>query len=83
MKEFSCGDVVPGCQATFRGASDDEILGLVATHAAEVHDMADVPPEVVEVHQRDRDKMLTADFGKLDFEAWKRKLDTVDRSWRE
>jgi ribulose-5-phosphate 4-epimerase/fuculose-1-phosphate aldolase len=42
-----------------------------------------VPPEVVEVHQRDRDKMLTADFGKLDFEAWKRKLDTVDRGWRE
>jgi len=33
-----------------------------------------VPPEVVEVHQRDRDKMLTADFGKLDL---------VDRSWRE
>jgi ribulose-5-phosphate 4-epimerase/fuculose-1-phosphate aldolase len=42
-----------------------------------------VPPEVVEVHQRDRDLMLTADFGKLDFDAWKRKLDTVDRSWRE
>ena len=42
-----------------------------------------VAPEVVEVHQRDRDKMLTADFGKLDFEAWKRKLDTVDRGWRE
>ena len=42
-----------------------------------------VPPEVVEVHQRDRDKMLTAEFGKLDFEAWKRKLDTVDASWRE
>ena len=42
-----------------------------------------VPPEVVEQHQRDRDKMLTADFGKLDFEAWKRKLDTIDRGWRE
>lgn len=42
-----------------------------------------VPPDVVEVHQRDRDKMLTAEFGQLDFEAWKRKLDRVDRSWRE
>jgi hypothetical protein len=42
-----------------------------------------VPPEVVEVHQRDRDRMLTAEFGKLDFEAWKRKLDAVDRGWRE
>ena len=42
-----------------------------------------VPPEVVEVHQRDRDRMLTAEFGKLDFEAWKRKLDRVDTGWRE
>ena len=42
-----------------------------------------MPPKVVEVHQRDRDQMLTADFGKLDFEAWKRKLDTVDRVMRE
>ena len=42
-----------------------------------------VPAEVVAVHQRDRDEMLTAEFGKLDFEAWKRKLDTVDGSWRE
>ena len=42
-----------------------------------------VPPEVIEVHQRDRDRMLTADFGKLDFAAWKRKIDTVDRSWRD
>ena len=23
------------------------------------------------------------DFGRADFEAWVRKLDTVDRSWRE
>src|SRR5690606_10220552 len=42
-----------------------------------------VPPDVVEAHQRDRDKMLIADFVKLDFEAWKRKLDTVDKDWRE
>lgn len=42
-----------------------------------------VAPEVVEVHQRDREKMLTSDFGKLDFEAWKRKIDTLDTSWRD
>jgi ribulose-5-phosphate 4-epimerase/fuculose-1-phosphate aldolase len=41
-----------------------------------------VPQEVVEVHQRDRDKMLTADFGKLDFKAWVRKLDNVTTDWR-
>jgi predicted small metal-binding protein len=48
MKEFSCGDVVPGCQATFKGQTDDEILGQVATHANEAHDMAEVPAEVVD-----------------------------------
>jgi hypothetical protein len=42
-----------------------------------------VPEEVIEVHQRDRDQMLTAGFGVFDFEAWKRKIDTIDRGWRE
>lgn len=41
-----------------------------------------VPPEVIEIHQRDRDKQLTDSFGKLDFEAWTRKIDTIDTSWR-
>jgi predicted small metal-binding protein len=48
MKQFNCGDVVPGCTATFQHETDDEILGAVAAHAAADHDMADVPPEVVE-----------------------------------
>jgi ribulose-5-phosphate 4-epimerase/fuculose-1-phosphate aldolase len=42
-----------------------------------------VPDEVVEVHQNDRDKMLRAGFGVLDFAAWKRKIDKIDPSWRE
>ena len=41
-----------------------------------------VPPEVIAVHQRDRDLMLTTDFGKLDFEAWTRHIDKIDSSWR-
>jgi len=48
MKQFSCGAVVPGCTATFTGQTDDEILGQVATHANEDHDMQEVPPEVVD-----------------------------------
>ncbi len=48
MKQFSCGAVFPGCTATFTGQSDDEILGQVATHAKEDHDMQEVPPEVVD-----------------------------------
>ena len=42
-----------------------------------------VPDEVIHVHQRDRDQVALKDFGKADFEAWVRKLDTVDRGWRE
>jgi hypothetical protein len=41
-----------------------------------------VPPEVIEVHQRDRDLMLVDDFGKLDFAAWTRRIDKIDSSWR-
>jgi len=42
-----------------------------------------VPPEVVAVHRRDRDQVALKEFGKADFEAWVRKLDTVDTSWRD
>jgi ribulose-5-phosphate 4-epimerase/fuculose-1-phosphate aldolase len=42
-----------------------------------------VAPEVIAVHQRDRDQVALKDFGRADFEAWVRKLDSVDRSWRE
>ena len=47
MKEFACGAVVPGCTATFEGASDEEILAQVAEHAREDHGMETVPDEVV------------------------------------
>lgn len=46
MKQFSCGDVVPGCTATFIGR-DYEILEGVARHAEEAHGIANVPPELV------------------------------------
>ncbi len=55
----------------------------IQVKTASLGEAIEVPPEVVEVHQRDRDKMLTTDFGKLDFEAWKRRIDAVDRSWRD
>ncbi len=46
MKEFSCGDVVPGCAAKFRGESEREVLEQVAEHARDDHGMTEVPPEV-------------------------------------
>jgi len=48
MKEFRCGELVPGCGATFEGASDDEILEQVAAHARDEHGMDEVPAEVVD-----------------------------------
>jgi predicted small metal-binding protein len=47
MKEFSCGDVVPGCVAKFRGQSDEDILQQVASHARHDHGMHEVPSAVV------------------------------------
>ena len=52
MKEFSCGDVVPGCTAKFRASGESEILQQVAAHAREAHGMSEVPAEVVSAVQR-------------------------------
>lgn len=46
VKEFNCGELVPGCEAVFHGESDQEILDQVAVHAREQHAMDEVPPEV-------------------------------------
>jgi predicted small metal-binding protein len=48
MKEFRCGEVVPGCGATFEGQSEDEILQQIGAHARDEHGMDEVPPEVVD-----------------------------------
>lgn len=48
MKQFACGDVVPGCDATFLGADDGAILAQVADHAAADHQLSEVSPELVD-----------------------------------
>ena len=48
MKEFRCGQLVPGCEARFEAESEEEILRHVAGHAREAHGMDEVPPEVVD-----------------------------------
>ncbi len=47
MKSFACGDVVPGCEARWLCSTDEEILFEVGQHAAAVHGMTDVAPELV------------------------------------
>ena len=48
MKRFACASVVEGCDGVVTGATEDEVLAAAARHAAEAHDMADLPPGVVE-----------------------------------
>jgi predicted small metal-binding protein len=48
MKQFACGDVVPGCDAKFVCSTDEEILAAVAEHAAGAHGITEVPAELVE-----------------------------------
>ena len=47
MTTFSCGAVVPGCDATFVCATDDDILAAVARHATTDHGLTAVPAELV------------------------------------
>lgn len=48
MKQFTCGDVVPGCDARWERPTEDEILAEVAEHARSAHGLDEVPPEVVD-----------------------------------
>ena len=58
MKQFACGELVPGCETVFRAESDDEILEQVAVHARDDHGMDEVPPEV---EDRIRSRILDSD----------------------
>jgi predicted small metal-binding protein len=51
MKQFKCGDVVPGCQWVTRNEDEAELLDEIHVHARDVHGMDEVPPEVVEAIQ--------------------------------
>ncbi|MCA0144945.1 DUF1059 domain-containing protein [Blastococcus sp. LR1] len=39
MKHFACGDIIPGCDATFTAADDDGILVQTRAHAVDAHGM--------------------------------------------
>jgi len=46
MKQFRCGEIVPGCDTVFVAESEHEILDDVSVHARDEHGMDSVPPEV-------------------------------------
>jgi predicted small metal-binding protein len=47
MKQFACGDVVPGCDARWVSESEQELLAHVAQHAMSDHGMTEIPDELV------------------------------------
>jgi predicted small metal-binding protein len=47
MKQFKCGDIVPGCEWVAGGDDETELMEQISTHARDVHGMDEVPPEVV------------------------------------
>jgi predicted small metal-binding protein len=48
MKQFSCGDVVPGCSAKFQGRDEADLFDQIARHAREDHGLTDLPADLVE-----------------------------------
>jgi len=47
MKQFRCGDVVPGCEWVTRNEDEAELFAEIHSHARDTHGMDEVPPEVV------------------------------------
>jgi predicted small metal-binding protein len=46
VKRFSCGDVIPGCDATFTAPDIDGIFAQAVPHGAAVHGIDEVTPEL-------------------------------------
>lgn len=51
MKQFRCGDVVPGCQWVARNEDEQQLFEDIHTHARDAHGMDEVPPEVLDAIQ--------------------------------
>ncbi len=47
-QSLSCGDVVPGCAATFEADTEDELMQQVVKHAADEHNITEITPEIGE-----------------------------------
>jgi predicted small metal-binding protein len=48
MKQFACGDVVPGCAAVFQAETEFDLLAKVATHARADHKLMAIPASLVD-----------------------------------
>jgi predicted small metal-binding protein len=48
MKQFSCGDIVPGCTAKYELPTEAELMAAVAAHARDVHGIQEVSPQMAD-----------------------------------
>ena len=47
-KYIACAEIVPDCPFTASALTEEELLTLVAAHAAQVHGIKEVSPELAE-----------------------------------
>jgi len=47
-KVVNCRDIGFDCEGVIRGDTEEEVIKLVADHAGSVHDMNEIPEEVVQ-----------------------------------
>jgi len=52
MPSIKCKDVGMDCDFEATADTEDELMKKIAEHAAEVHDMKTIPPEVIEKVKR-------------------------------
>ena len=45
--KLACGDVMPGCRATFTAETENELLTQVGPHAADAHGITEITPDVL------------------------------------
>jgi predicted small metal-binding protein len=48
MKTFTCGQVVPGCSASFSARDYEDLLQQLTDHARQAHNVSALPPEVAQ-----------------------------------
>ncbi|MFC6285484.1 DUF1059 domain-containing protein [Nocardioides sp. GCM10027113] len=44
--QVACGDIMPGCSAHFETETREELMQQVARHAAEVHGITNLTPDI-------------------------------------
>lgn len=61
MKQFSCGDVVPGCKVSFEARDEQALFGQIAAHARADHGISEISPALLaQVRSKIRDVNVAA-----------------------